>query len=120
MSARDALLSAVRFYQRAISPTRPPRCRFMPTCSQYAVEALETHGALRGTWLALVRVLKCAPWHPGGYDPVPEPRTGPRTGTAQPIRSSNTAAPTSPDSGRSSASRSPAGLRPGSPAGDLS
>ena len=120
MTAQGALLGAVRFYQRAVSPTRPPRCRFMPTCSQYAVEALETHGALRGTWLAVVRVLKCAPWHPGGYDPVPERRASRRTGTAHHTRSSNTAAPTSPDSGRSSGSRHPAGLRPGSPAGDLS
>ena len=131
MSAQRALLGAVRFYQRAISPTRPPRCRFVPTCSQYAVEALETHGALRGSWLALVRVLKCAPWHPGGVDLVPEPRRGRRTGTPQALRSSNTAAPTTPENGprpglavpadeRSPASRHPAGLRPGSPAGDLS
>jgi uncharacterized protein len=124
------LLAAVRFYQRAISPTRPPRCRFVPTCSQYAVEALEIHGAARGTGLALVRLLKCAPWHPGGVDLVPEPRSRRRTGTTQPARSSNTAAPTSPDSGPGSGlavpagdrlpgSRDPAGLRPGSPAGDL-
>jgi putative membrane protein insertion efficiency factor len=130
MSVRRALLGAVRFYQRAISPARPPSCRFVPTCSEYAVEALETHGALRGSRLALVRLLKCAPWHPGGIDLVPEPRSGRRTGTAQAARSSNTAAPTSPDSGhgagpavpagdRLPGSRHPAGLRPGSPAGDL-
>jgi len=126
VSAQRALLGAVRFYQRAISPTRPPRCKFVPTCSQYAVEAIETHGALRGGGLALVRLLKCAPWHHGGVDLVPEPR---RTGTAQAARSSKTAAPTSPDSRRGpgqavaaagpSAPRHPAGLRPGSPAGDL-
>lgn len=128
MSVQRALLGAVRFYQRAISPTRPPRCRFIPTCSQYAVEALETHGALRGTWLALVRLLKCAPWHPGGVDLVPEPAPRRRTGTADAARSSNTAAPTPPDSGPGpgvpagdspSGSRHPAGLRPGPAAGDL-
>ena len=137
MSAQRALLGAVRFYPRAISPTRPPRCRFVPTCSQYAVEALETHGALRGSWLALVRVLKCAPWHPGGVDLVPEPghrhRGDRRTGTPQPLRSSNTAAQTSPApatgtatataSGSASSSSGvlhPAGLRRGSAAGDHS
>jgi putative membrane protein insertion efficiency factor len=117
VSAQRALLRAVRFYQRAISPTRPPRCRFVPTCSQYAVEALETHGALRGTWLALVRLLKCAPWHPGGVDLVPEPRPGRRTGTTQPVRSSNTAAQTSP-APDSSGVLHPAGLRRGPAAGD--
>ncbi|RFU21023.1 membrane protein insertion efficiency factor YidD [Geodermatophilus marinus] len=72
---RRSLLAAVRFYQRAVSPALPPRCRFAPTCSAYAVEALEVHGAARGTWLALRRLLKCAPWHPGGFDPVPPART---------------------------------------------
>jgi putative membrane protein insertion efficiency factor len=68
------LLAVVRFYQRAVSPALPPRCRFYPTCSAYAVEAIERHGAARGTWLAVRRLLKCAPWHPGGIDPVPAPR----------------------------------------------
>jgi uncharacterized protein len=76
MTVARALLSVVRFYQRAVSPALPPRCRFAPTCSAYAVEAIEVHGAGRGSWLALRRLLKCAPWHPGGYDPVP-PRTPP-------------------------------------------
>jgi len=66
-----ALLAAVRFYQRAISPAFPPRCRFEPSCSAYAAEALEVHGAARGGWLALRRLGKCAPWHPGGLDLVP-------------------------------------------------
>ena len=66
-----ALLGAVGFYSRAISPALPPRCRFHPTCSAYAAEAVAVHGAGRGSWLALVRLLKCAPWHPGGVDPVP-------------------------------------------------
>ena len=68
---RRVLLGAIRFYSRAISPALPPRCRFQPTCSAYAAEAVEVHGAARGSWLALRRLLKCAPWHPGGYDPVP-------------------------------------------------
>jgi uncharacterized protein len=72
-----ALLGAVRFYQRAISPALPPRCRFAPTCSAYAVEAIEVHGVARGSWLALRRLLKCAPWHPGGFDPVPPGSTAP-------------------------------------------
>ena len=66
-----ALLAVVGFYSRAISPAFPARCRFHPTCSAYAAEAVEVHGAARGTWLALVRLAKCAPWHPGGLDPVP-------------------------------------------------
>ena len=68
---RRALLAAIGFYSRAISPALPPRCRFYPTCSAYAAEAVELHGAARGSWLALRRLLKCAPWHPGGIDLVP-------------------------------------------------
>jgi uncharacterized protein len=68
---RRALLAGIRFYSRAISPALPPRCRFYPTCSAYAAEAVERYGAARGTWLALRRLVKCAPWHPGGVDPVP-------------------------------------------------
>jgi putative membrane protein insertion efficiency factor len=66
-----ALLAVIGFYSRAISPALPPRCRFFPTCSAYAAEAIAGHGAARGSWLALRRILKCAPWHPGGVDPVP-------------------------------------------------
>jgi len=65
------LLGLVRLYQYLISPLLGPRCRFHPSCSHYAIEALERHGALRGSWLALRRLLRCHPWHPGGYDPVP-------------------------------------------------
>jgi putative membrane protein insertion efficiency factor len=92
-SPARALLAGVGFYQRAISPAFPPRCRFVPSCSAYAAEAIEVHGAGRGSWLALRRLLKCAPWHPGGVDLVP-PRsaTSPDTGTAEPIHSSCTAA----------------------------
>jgi len=79
---KTALLAVVRFYQRAISPALPPRCRFYPTCSAYALEAIERHGAGRGTWLAVRRIAKCAPWHPGGVDLVPEPAGGvPEPGT---------------------------------------
>jgi putative membrane protein insertion efficiency factor len=71
------LLGAIRAYQRWISPVRPPACRFTPSCSAYAVTAVERHGALRGGWLATRRLLRCGPWHPGGHDPVP-PAVGPR------------------------------------------
>ncbi len=74
---RRAVLAAIGFYSRAVSPALPPRCRFYPTCSAYAAEAIELHGAGRGTWLALRRLVKCAPWHPGGVDPVPGSRTRP-------------------------------------------
>ena len=70
-SVRRALLAAIGFYSRAISPALPARCRFYPTCSAYAAGAIEVHGVARGTGLALVRLAKCAPWHPGGIDPVP-------------------------------------------------
>lgn len=69
-----AMISAIRFYQRGISPLKPPSCRFHPTCSAYAVEALERHGALRGSWLALKRLGRCHPFREGGFDPVPDAR----------------------------------------------
>jgi len=68
---RKALQQPIRFYQKFISPLKPPTCRFYPTCSHYALEALETHGALRGSWLTAKRLVKCHPFHPGGFDPVP-------------------------------------------------
>ncbi|MFC6592345.1 membrane protein insertion efficiency factor YidD [Deinococcus lacus] len=71
-------IRAVRWYQRALSPKKPvPTCRFTPTCSQYAVEALEKHGALRGGWLATRRIWRCHPWGGSGYDPVPPAPTQP-------------------------------------------
>ena len=68
---KKLLISLVRFYRRAISPLFPGCCRYIPTCSQYALEALEKYGALKGSWLALRRFLRCHPFHKGGYDPVP-------------------------------------------------
>lgn len=68
---RPVLLGLIRFYQRAISPWTPPSCRFTPTCSAYAAEAIERHGAGRGSWLAARRLLRCHPWGGEGYDPVP-------------------------------------------------
>lgn len=71
-----ALVAAVRFYQNYISPLKMvSTCRFEPTCSAYALESVARHGALRGTVMAMARLSKCGPWHPGGYDPVrPERR----------------------------------------------
>lgn len=68
------LVALIKGYQYGISPLLGPRCRFWPSCSHYALEAIQTHGPLKGGWLALRRVLKCHPWHPGnnsGIDPVP-------------------------------------------------
>jgi putative membrane protein insertion efficiency factor len=67
------LTLAIVAYRRWISPALPARCRFYPSCSAYALEAVTRHGALRGTGLAVRRLLRCHPFHPGGYDPVPEP-----------------------------------------------
>jgi hypothetical protein len=69
------LIGIIKFYQTAISPLLPPTCRFYPTCSQYALEALREHGALRGSWLALKRISKCHPFHEGGVDLVPKKST---------------------------------------------
>ena len=67
----------IRFYQVAISPYTPASCRFTPTCSHYAIEALDKHGLLQGGWLALKRISKCHPWGSSGYDPVPEKKEKP-------------------------------------------
>ena len=70
---KKLLIKAVRFYRKNISPAkRTPCCRFYPTCSAYAIEALEIHGALKGSALSIWRILRCNPWSKGGYDPVPE------------------------------------------------
>lgn len=77
-----ALVALLRGYQRYISPGLPPVCRFSPTCSEYAIRALREHGLLGGSWRAAWRLLRCAPWHPGGIDPVPprRPRSTRRPG----------------------------------------
>ena len=67
---RKIVIFLIRFYQKAISPFLGRRCRFYPTCSQYAIEAIRKKGALKGGWLAVKRIAKCHPFHPGGYDPV--------------------------------------------------
>ncbi|MDD2966201.1 MAG: membrane protein insertion efficiency factor YidD [Desulfovibrionaceae bacterium] len=74
MFVRKLVLFPVRVYQYCISPLLPPSCRFYPTCSAYAVEAILVHGVLRGSWLTLRRLARCHPWGGSGYDPVP-PRT---------------------------------------------
>lgn len=73
------LVTLVRAYQLLVSPTLGPTCRFYPSCSAYAVEALRTHGPLRGTWLTIRRLGRCHPWNPGGVDAVP-PREGRHSG----------------------------------------
>lgn len=65
------LILLIHYYQRFISPLTPPSCRFIPTCSAYGAEAIEKYGAVRGSFMTLKRVLRCNPWNPGGYDPVP-------------------------------------------------
>lgn len=64
-------VGAVRFYRAYLSPLFPPTCRYVPTCSEYALTALQRYGLLKGSWMATKRICRCNPWHPGGYDPVP-------------------------------------------------
>jgi len=71
MPMRRLLIHLVRFYRLAISPMMAPRCRFLPTCSDYAIEAIERHGPIKGGALALRRILRCHPWGGSGFDPVP-------------------------------------------------
>ncbi len=68
---RNLVLLSIRFYKEAISPHLPSSCRYTPTCSSYAYQAVEKYGPLKGLWLAVKRILRCHPFHPGGYDPVP-------------------------------------------------
>ncbi|MEC1261988.1 membrane protein insertion efficiency factor YidD [Bacillus swezeyi] len=69
---KTLFMLVIRIYQKWISPILPPSCRFYPTCSNYGLEAIEKHGAFKGGWLTIKRILKCHPFHPGGVDPVPE------------------------------------------------
>ena len=68
---KRVLLALIAGYRYFLSPLLGPTCRFYPTCSEYAKEAIQIHGAIRGSWLAVKRIAKCHPWHPGGLDPVP-------------------------------------------------
>jgi hypothetical protein len=70
-AARSAIF-LIELYRHLVSPMRLPTCRFSPTCSEYAVDALTEYGSVKGGWLAVVRLLKCGPWHRGGWDPIPE------------------------------------------------
>lgn len=71
MTARTLLVASLRGYKRWVSPLMPPACRFHPSCSEYAAESVEVHGALKGSVLAAGRLLRCHPWSAGGFDPVP-------------------------------------------------
>jgi uncharacterized protein len=73
-SVARGVIFVIQLYRHTISPLRLPTCRFTPTCSQYAVDALTEYGLIKGGWLAVVRLLKCGPWHRGGWDPIPERR----------------------------------------------
>lgn len=77
LALRLLLQGAIRAYQLLVSPLLPPSCRFLPTCSEYAREAIAEHGALRGSALALLRLARCNPWGGSGYDPVPRPAAAP-------------------------------------------
>ena len=86
----SAMILAVRAYQIVLSPLLPPSCRFTPTCSQYAIEALRIHGPVKGSWLTVRRLLRCHPFGPSGHDPVPPRKDAmPNTGRARPANQSN-------------------------------
>ncbi|BAV43891.1 membrane protein insertion efficiency factor YidD [Mycobacterium ulcerans] len=69
--AARGLIYVIELYRHMVSPLRPASCRFIPTCSQYAVDALSEYGLIRGSWLTVARLAKCGPWHQGGWDPIP-------------------------------------------------
>lgn len=68
--AKQVILAIIRLYRTFLSPLKPPTCRFIPTCSEYAIQAVEKYGAVKGTILAVKRICRCHPFHPGGYDPI--------------------------------------------------
>lgn len=72
MDMKKLAIGLIKFYRKRISPLKPPSCRFHPTCSQYGLEAIERFGVIKGGYLTIKRILKCHPFHPGGFDPVPE------------------------------------------------
>ncbi|NUU62569.1 membrane protein insertion efficiency factor YidD [Paenibacillus agri] len=81
---RRTIQAPIRIYRKYISPIKPATCRFYPTCSAYALEAIEVHGPLKGSWLAAKRIARCHPFHPGGLDPVPPLKEeNPEGGTSQ-------------------------------------
>lgn len=109
--AVQLLVAVLRGYQRWVSPLLGPRCRFAPSCSAYAVTALAQHGLLRGSWLALRRIGRCHPFHPGGHDPVPPARSA--TMDAAPFGASGAPQPAAPpDPDPSPSTRSRAGAHP--------
>ncbi|WP_459971424.1 membrane protein insertion efficiency factor YidD [Mycobacterium sp. MUNTM1] len=71
-AAARGVIFLIQLYRHMVSPLRPATCRFVPTCSQYAVDALDEYGLIRGSWLAAARLAKCGPWHEGGWDPIPD------------------------------------------------
>ncbi len=85
-AAKKTALGLLRGYKWMISPLFPPACRYTPTCSEYAMEAVEFHGALRGGWMAFCRVLRCHPFVRGGFDPVPRRKPLRETATVEPVR----------------------------------
>lgn len=68
---KAVLITLIKFYQKTISPSLPSSCRFYPTCSHYSIDAIKIHGVFKGSWLAMSRIIRCNPFNPGGYDPVP-------------------------------------------------
>ncbi|NEX17270.1 MAG: membrane protein insertion efficiency factor YidD [Halochromatium sp.] len=89
MIANRLVRGIIRAYQLFVSPILGNHCRFYPTCSQYAIEAVEHHGVLRGGWLGIRRLLRCHPWHPGGVDPVP-PATNASANAAKTLHPTST------------------------------
>ncbi|XVL47041.1 membrane protein insertion efficiency factor YidD [Mycobacterium lepromatosis] len=74
-AAVRGLIFLIQLYRHIISPLQPAVCRFVPTCSQYAIDALTEYGLIKGSWLVIARLVKCGPWHRGGWDPIPERRS---------------------------------------------